>query len=328
MKCLCLKYRYVWILVVYNSLVSERLYGKNKEVRFEREKNSNADLNLESLPLDKFKCKKIMKRISEKIASLDPESDYAQIVDLMANWQDSLPFLHHMVYTLGFIRQVADPDIAETIYNNGAGKIFKSVYARGNEALQFFGNWYKNGPESEKGIQSIGLMNKIHEQFEITNEQYLYTLATAAVSADHYRKLVGLKENTQNEKIAFAKFWKEVGKKMNLRDIPQSYIEFDSYYEQYEKKHFKRSNLGLLCCEIMVEDFSGRWFKTYPKLGRKFLLAHFDEELQEVYPLDYPGEVLTKLVRKTSWFLGWYIKHFQTSPKKARYVENYFGEEK
>jgi hypothetical protein len=266
-----------------------------------------------------------MKTTSEKIALLNPESDYAQIVDLMANWKDSLPFLHHMVYTLGFIRQVADSEIAEIIYNKGAGKIFTSVYTRGNEALQFFGNWYKNGPESEKGIQSIERMNHIHEQFPITNEQYLYTLATAAVSADHYRTLVGLKENTPNEKIAFAKFWREVGLKMNLKDIPESYGEFDSYYKQYEKKHFKKSELGQRSCEIMVDDFSTRWFKNYPKFGRKFLLAHFDTELKKIYSLNYPSKIFTTLIRLTSRCLGWYSKHIKTSAQKARYVENSFG---
>lgn len=264
------------------------------------------------------------KWISEKIDSLDTEKDFAQIVDLMMNWRDNSPFLHHTLYTIAFIRQVADPEVADIVYRNGGGRIIKAAYERANETMQFFGNWYKNGPDSANGMGSIEKMNAIHKNFNISNQQYLYTLATLVVLGNRFKKLVGLKENPANEKKAFTEFWKVVGRRMHLTEIPETYEEFDTFYDEYEKANFNPSEVGLHCCEALIDEFTSRWFADKPKSGRRFLLAHFDDTLRAIYPLEYPNKLVSFMLRKMTFMMGWYGKNFKKDAQKPQFVEDSF----
>jgi hypothetical protein len=267
-----------------------------------------------------------MKRkwISEKIESLNPEQEYAQAVDILMNWRDNNPFLQHLIYTMAFIRQVSDPEIAEIVYRNGEGRIIKSAYERANETLHFFGNWYRNGPNSEKGIESINKMNAIHKNFNISNPQYIYTLATILVYPNQIRDLVGLKQRSDNEKKILTNFWKAVGQRMHLVDLPKSYQEFTTYYTEYEKQNFRFSEAGLACCQALIDEFATRWFTKNPAKGVRFLLAHFDDNLKSIFPLDYPNSLVTFFLRKMTYLMGWYANNFKADAQKPQYVEDSF----
>ncbi|MBL0745496.1 oxygenase MpaB family protein [Chryseolinea lacunae] len=263
--------------------------------------------------------------IDKKISTLHAEHDNAQIVDLLMNWRDRNPFVHHLLYTIGFARQLADPGIAAVIYRAGAGRMIKAGPERTDETLHFFGQWFRYGPHSEEGRASIEKLNNIHRHFTISNPQFLYTLTTLCVYGDRFLRSIGLSSKSEHEKQALAIFWRDVGALMKLEDVPQDWNAFLSYYDDYEKAHFKPSDAGMQCCKVLIDDFVRRWFSNDPEKGRTFLLAHFDSRLRKVFPLKYPHAVQSFFLRKSTGLVALYKRFKKPDAKEPRYVEDSFN---
>jgi hypothetical protein len=136
--------------------------------------------------------------------------------------------------------------------------------------------------------------------------------------------MVGLKHRSNHEKKILTNFWKAVGQRMHLTDLPKNYQDFAAYYEEYEKANFKFSEAGLACCRVLINEFATRWFADNPVKGERFLLAHFDDSLKAIYPLKYPNSLLTFALRKMTYMMGWYAKNFKADAQKAEYVEDAF----
>lgn len=262
--------------------------------------------------------------INTELKSLDPAVDYARMVDLILNWRETNPFLHHLLYTLGFIKQVADPKIAQIIHRAGAGSIVRATAQRGDETLRFFGTWWRYGPDSEKGRESIVRLNAIHSRFPITNEQYLYTLATLVVLPDEVYARISAPQRPDFERKAMVKFWQQVGREMNLVAIPEDYQAFEKYYADYEASRFAKSEAGQVCAEYLLTDFVQRWFPNNESKGRRMLLSLFDERLKGLFEFEYPGGTVTTLTR-WEYFVQGSFQKLRAHPKSPVYVVDSFS---
>lgn len=261
--------------------------------------------------------------IDQELATLNPDLDHARMVDLMLNWRDSEPFLHHLIYTLGFARQVADPGIAAIVERQGAGALIRATRERGNETLRFFGAWWRHGPDSAKGRESIERLNAIHGRFQISNEQYLYTLATLVVLPGHLYALIGAPQRPPHERQALVRFWQRVGQAMHLHDIPADAEAFEQYFDRHERANFRPSPQGQLCMKHLVDDFVQRWYADRPALGRSVLLALCDERLRQVFDFDYPGPLLTRW-RRLGLLMQGLRKRLLPQPRTPQYVDDAF----
>ena len=84
-------------------------------------------------------------------------------------------------------------------------------------------------------------MNRIHGRFEISNEDFLYVLSTFVFEPIRWNARFGWRPLIEAEKLATFDFWREVGRRMAIKDIPESYAEFERYNEEYERRHFRRT---------------------------------------------------------------------------------------
>jgi hypothetical protein len=261
--------------------------------------------------------------IDHEVARLDPDKDYARIVDLVINWRDSDPLFVHLLYCFSFIRQVADPDMAAIVNRGGKGKLVTASARRANDTLHHFGLWWQHGLNSQITRDSVARMNAMHGRFPITNEQFLYTLATVVLIADDIRRLVGLPPRPAREMAALVRFWQEAAGAMGLRDIPEDHAAFVRFRDSYESRHFRPSPEGQACAEALVDDFATRWFADNPARGRTLALALFDDRLKAVFRFDYPGPVKTRLVRGALYLKG-VAARYRRQPATPRNVAESF----
>ena len=84
-------------------------------------------------------------------------------------------------------------------------------------------------------------MNRIHGRFAIANEDFLYVLSTFVFEPIRWNARFGWRPLTEEEKLATFHFWREVGRRMAIKEIPESYDEFERYNEDYERRHFRRT---------------------------------------------------------------------------------------
>ena len=86
-------------------------------------------------------------------------------------------------------------------------------------------------------------MNRIHGRFEIANEDYLYVLSALVFEPIRWNARFGWRPLIEAEKLATFYFWREVGRRMAIRDLPDSYDAFEQFNVDYERAHFAYTRL-------------------------------------------------------------------------------------
>ncbi|HEY9634627.1 MAG TPA: oxygenase MpaB family protein [Coleofasciculaceae cyanobacterium] len=117
----------------------------------------------------------------------------------------------------------------------------------------------KWGYKSDRGIQAIERMNAIHGRFKISNEDFLYVLSTFIYEPIRWNARFGWRPMCEQERLASFYFWREVGKRMHIQDIPETYEEFERYNLDYERQHFRYSDANRRTGEA-TRDLFLSWF--------------------------------------------------------------------
>ena len=82
-------------------------------------------------------------------------------------------------------------------------------------------------------------MNQQHGPFNIANEDFLYVLSTLIYEPIRWNARFGWRAMCEEERLAMFYFWREVGRRMGIRDIPANYGEFERNNIEYEKRHYR-----------------------------------------------------------------------------------------
>src|SRR5581483_7554795 len=75
----------------------------------------------------------------------------------------------------------------------------------------------------------------------IANEDFLYVLSTFIYEPIRWNERFGWRPLSGPERLAYFTFWSEIGKRMNIRDIPPSLDAFGRWNEEFERAHFRYS---------------------------------------------------------------------------------------
>lgn len=151
-------------------------------------------------------------------------------------------------------------------------------------------------------------MNNYHARLEkVTpncyghNDDYVYTLASAALTGDRFAKRLGLPRYTRNQRIAHYIFYREMskqfvshhpgGERRPLTGFPESWEHAEKWCEEHEKKPVPKDPRSELIAESAFEQFGTRWFpKGLQWMGRSIQVSLIQPDdlraigVQDVYP--------------------------------------------
>jgi hypothetical protein len=88
------------------------------------------------------------------------------------------------------------------------------------------------------------------------------------------------------EKLATFYFWREVGRRMAIRDLPDSYDAFEQFNVDYERAHFAHTDSGQTIA-VATRDL---------RRGRAIVHALLDDRLLEALGLPRPAPWFRRLV--------------------------------
>jgi hypothetical protein len=97
----------------------------------------------------------------------------------------------------------------------------------------------------------------------------------------------------EQEKLATYYFWREVGRRMNIKEIPESYEAFEAYNVRYEREYFASTEQSRRVAAATREMFLD-WFLPRPlhALGRPMIHALLDDPLLEAFGFPRPPRAL------------------------------------
>jgi hypothetical protein len=90
------------------------------------------------------------------------------------------------------------------------------------------------------------------------------------------------------ERTATFWYWREVGKRMAIRDIPDSYSELERFNEEYERRRFRFSPAARRV-GLATRDMFLAWFPGLPKrFGAQAIYALMDDRLLDAFGFPRP----------------------------------------
>jgi hypothetical protein len=224
-------------------------------------------------------------RWQREIATLDPERDAQRIVFIDASLE--FPWDTQRALELAFYRTYAVPSIASLL--DSTGEFTERAQKRYDDTKILISAFCEFGYDNDVGRRAIRRMNQVHGQFAIANDDFLYVLSTMIFEPIRWNARFGWRPLTETEMVATFCFWREVGKRMAIEDIPESYVEFERFNVEFERERFTFTEGGHRVAAATRDLFLG-WFPGLPaSVGRPFVHALLDDALLDALGFPRPS---------------------------------------
>jgi len=173
--------------------------------------------------------------IANRIEALDPERDHQLIVHYLAGWE--FPWDYVRALEMALYRTFCAPTTSALL--DRTREFHDRPQRRYDDTSLLMAEIMEWGYDSDRGREAIRRMNRFHGQYEIANEDFLYVLSTFHLEPIRWMDRFGWRRMTANERKASFFFWREVGRRMAIRDIPPSHEAFEQWSLEHERTHFR-----------------------------------------------------------------------------------------
>ncbi len=227
------------------------------------------------------------------IAALDPVRDHLKIVQWVGEYE--FPFETQRSLEFALFRTFAVPTISSLLAQTGY--FAAHGQKRYDDTALIIAEIAENGYDSERGRAAIRRMNQIHHHFPISNDDYLYVLSTFVFEPSRFGRLLSWRDSTYNERLANYVFWCEIGRRMNIRDIPDTLEAFEQFNQAYERDHFQYAETNHQVAEASVQVFLHWYPPLLRPIARQAIYALMDDHLLQAVGFPRPPQLLRWLVR-------------------------------
>ena len=230
--------------------------------------------------------------ILRRIEALDPVRDHKEIVFLSTCYE--FPFDTTRALEFALFRTFAVPSIAGLLDRSGEfGQRPQKRYDDTDIIVSEMMEW---GYDSERGAAALERMNRIHARFAISNTDFLYVLSTFVLEPIRWNRRYGWRPMIEAEKLAMFHFWREVGRRMNLEALPESYAAFERFNIDYERSLFRRTEQGQRVGTATRELFAGWFPRALRPVVRQAMHALMDDATLQAFGFPPPPPALRRAV--------------------------------
>jgi hypothetical protein len=215
----------------------------------------------------------------DEILRLDPVRDHQRIVFLDACFE--FPWDTTRSLELALFRTFAVPSIGERLASTG--EFTQRARKRYDDTDLLISSFAEAGYDSDAGRRAIRRMNRIHARFGIGNDDFLYVLSTFVFEPVRWNARFGWRPLDEIEKLATFHFWREVGRRMAIEDVPETYEAFERFNAEFERDRFAYSGGGRRVAESTLRMFA----RGVPGI-RRAICAVLDEPLLDALRLTRP----------------------------------------
>jgi len=230
--------------------------------------------------------------VLHEIQGLDPVRDHQRIVFLSC--RVDFPFDTTRALEFALFRTFCVPSISALLHRTG--EFEQRPQKRYDDTDILVSEMMEHGYASERGRAALRRMNQIHGRFAIANDDYLYVLSTFIYEPIRWNERFSWRRMVASERLGLFHFWGEVGRRMNLKDIPAEYDPFERFNRDYERGHYQfteaNHRVGLATRNLFLSWFP-RW--THP-LVRRVIHAMMDEPILAAFGFPKPSTFTRRAV--------------------------------
>jgi hypothetical protein len=231
-------------------------------------------------------------RVFKEIQQLDPVTDHQKIVFLVGAYE--FPFVTQRSLEMALFRTFAVPSIAKLLDETGA--FMHSGQKRYDDTALIVSMIAESGYDSEIGRAAIRRMNGLHRRYDISNDDYLYVLSTFVFEPIRWNHRLAWRPSTEKERLANFYFWREIGKRMNIKNIPETIEELERFNMDYEAANFRPNLYSQRVGAASVAVFVS-WFPALLRpIVREVIYALLDDNLREAFGFPKTARWLSTLL--------------------------------
>ncbi|BCJ45934.1 peptidase [Actinoplanes ianthinogenes] len=193
--------------------------------------------------------------LRDRIARLDPDRDHLEIYQLSAGRE--FPWDYTRALEFALFRTYCVPSISRLLA--ATGEFRDRPQKRYDDTSLLMAEIATHGYDSPRGREALKVVNRAHGRFAISNDDMLYVLSTFIYDPIEWLGKYGWRPPHEHEKLAAFHYYREVGRRMGIREIPAGYAEFLAFKQRYEREQFVYSETNRQIGEYTVGLFAA-WF--------------------------------------------------------------------
>jgi hypothetical protein len=252
--------------------------------------------------------------VLEEIRGLDPVKDHQRIAFLTSLHE--FPWDTTRSLELALFRAFA---VAKgTGLLAGTGEFTERTQKRYDDTVLLLAEILEHGYDSPRGKAALRRINQMHGRYSIPNDEFLYVLSTFVFEPIRWNERFGWRPLLRSEKLASFHFWREIARRMAIRDVPEDYETFERYYDAFARLHYRFAPENRALAVATRDLFLG-WYLPRPlwPLGRPFVHAMMDDQLLDAVGLPHPHPAVRRFTEAAVRFRGRIVRRLppRTEPR-------------
>jgi hypothetical protein len=220
--------------------------------------------------------------LRDRIAGLDPERDHLEIYQISSGQE--FPWDYTRALEFALFRTYCVPSISKLLA--ATGEFRDRPQRRYDDTALLMAEMAAHGYDSGRGREALKVVNRAHGRYAISNDDMLYVLSTFVYDPIDWLERYGWRPLHDNERLGAFHYYRAVGTRMGIKDIPESYDAFLAFKNTYEREHFVFSDTNAEIGKYTVELFAA-WFPGFlrpaVRLGVRGML---DERMLTAFGFD------------------------------------------
>lgn len=265
--------------------------------------------------------------VLQEIQRLDPERDNQRIMHLSFGYE--FPWDSTRALEIALYRTYCVPSVSQLL--DRTGEFHRNPQRRYDDTAILIAEMCEWGYEEGRGRDSLERMNWAHGHFKIANDDFLYVLSTFVYEPIRWIDRFGWRPLCPNERQAYYYFWRGIGERMGIRDIPPSYDAFARWAEEYEREQirFAETNRRI---GVATRDLFASWFpRLFAPIVHYSIYALLDDAMLQAFGFPKPLPLTRALIRGGLRWRGRAVRwlpprrqpHFFTDNPNRTYPKGY-----
>ena len=240
------------------------------------------------------------------VATLDPVADAEEIHRITAAYE--FPWDYQRALELALYRTYCVPSVSAVL--SEAGQFRDRPQQRYDDTALLMAELVEHGLESLRGKEALRVINRQHARYEITNDDMLYVLSTFIYEPIEWIDAHGWRRLHPHERLAAFHFYRGVGQRMNIKDIPDSIGEFRRWRDDYEARTFRydpdNEEIGTYTLDLMCS-----WYpEAVRPVVRKAVQSIIDDDMARAFGFPAPNPLVRRAaygaIRARSAVVRWF----------------------
>ncbi|UJR27619.1 hypothetical protein I4U23_008900 [Adineta vaga] len=232
-----------------------------------------------------------------------------EISQLTCFWE--MPYLTGLSISFALFKTYGIPSVSRLLVQTDQLARLDIAGRRAEDTGVLLAECFENDLDSSRARMALARINYLHNMYRnrISNDDMLYTLSLFVFEPCRWAERFDWRSLTTIEIEARFIFWKEMGARMSIENIPLTMKELEDWSVDYEIKHMIYSKDNQICGEATLALLLSVYPKCLQKFVRKVLISLIDERLRLSMGFEEPSNWIKQLTLLLFRFRAFLLLH-------------------